>query len=745
LADGIDIQLNDKIAASIATKIKEIGSAAKSSYNAVEKLKTSLQGFNAVNNVFNNTASSAQKLATTINKSNSAIGSLKGNVTQLNNGLGKTATTANQVANNLKKVQAASTSTAKSFGTFSSAGRTLYTNLVALVGIRAFVGLANDADNLNNKLINVAKSSANFTELQGAMFDAANRTRTSVDSFTDAYVRYNKALIPLGANQATVLKFTETLSKAFIASGKTTEEASAGVIQLGQALQSGRLQGDEFRSVMENMPVEVIQALAEQLGVNVSQLKKLSTQGKITSDVILKAILGLSDTIDVKFNRTVLTVGQSFAILRNKAEEFFTSNTAPARILSSVILALANNMQIVIPLIVAFGTAWALVNFVGLLQDVKLLALGIVQLSGTLIPFIAGLLGGLAALYATGAAVATLIGKQDEYNDALGTGIANIVKIGQEITDLTKKSLGFDQLTTSMDSLDGATNNLVGSTATLNQNFTQLGHTGSGVYSVTDAMSALDQVSQRNVAASGKLNDNLKQTGVNAESAAGSLRSLGGTYNGVIDVNKALEGTSSALKYVAGDGKTAVSAVTSLGGTSNGVYQLSSAVKQLNSDLNNTATAADKAARAIKAAASIAGGALRDMAVNSPSFTTIKPPSSTVNSPSFTSLGPSGSKMTVLNPTSSVGAVQHLGAYANGGSMIIGGRGGVDRNRIAMDVSRGERVDVSTPAQQRAANRNNGPTIVNRNVMLTVNTPNADSFRRSRRQLAADLTAIQNA
>lgn len=65
------------------------------------------------------------------------------------------------------------------------------------------------------------------------------------------------------------------------------------LLQLSQALGSGTLQGDEFRSVMERLPA-VGQAVADSLGVTVGELKKLGSDGKLTTDVIIKALQGLA-------------------------------------------------------------------------------------------------------------------------------------------------------------------------------------------------------------------------------------------------------------------------------------------------------------------------------------------------------------------------------------------------------------------------------------------------------------------
>jgi tape measure domain-containing protein len=58
---------------------------------------------------------------------------------------------------------------------------------------------------------------------------------------------------------------------------------------LAQALGSGRLAGDEFRSVSEQVPT-VLAPIAAELGVTIGELKKLAAEGKLTSDVVLRAL-----------------------------------------------------------------------------------------------------------------------------------------------------------------------------------------------------------------------------------------------------------------------------------------------------------------------------------------------------------------------------------------------------------------------------------------------------------------------
>jgi tape measure domain-containing protein len=80
--------------------------------------------------------------------------------------------------------------------------------------------------------------------------------------------------------------------------------------QFGQALASGKLQGDELRSLLENMPT-LVEKLAGQLGVSVATLRQMGTEGKLTSDVVLPAMLRIAGDVNEQFARMPMTVSRA--------------------------------------------------------------------------------------------------------------------------------------------------------------------------------------------------------------------------------------------------------------------------------------------------------------------------------------------------------------------------------------------------------------------------------------------------
>ena len=107
----------------------------------------------------------------------------------------------------------------------------------------------------------------------------------------------------LGKSQQDTLRIVDLVGKAMKVSGASSTETAAGLQQFSQALQAGVLNGDEFRSVMENMP-RVSKALTDSLGVNIATLREMSAQGKLTASVVIDALnkAGVRDRKSTRLN-----------------------------------------------------------------------------------------------------------------------------------------------------------------------------------------------------------------------------------------------------------------------------------------------------------------------------------------------------------------------------------------------------------------------------------------------------------
>ena len=189
---------------------------------------------------------------------------------------------------------------------------------LAVNEVRKFADAWTDA---SNKIKVASQVSGVQADQLRNIADAAIRTRTELSAYIDIYSRLLRNAGKLEATQYGVARAAETVAKAFKAGGASATEASAGILQLGQALSAGLLQGDELRSIRENAPL-IAQAIADEMGTTVGELKKLGAEGKITGDILYKALISASDGIDAAFAQSIPTIADSFNNLRTAVIRF---------------------------------------------------------------------------------------------------------------------------------------------------------------------------------------------------------------------------------------------------------------------------------------------------------------------------------------------------------------------------------------------------------------------------------------
>jgi tape measure domain-containing protein len=195
------------------------------------------------------------------------------------------------------------------------------------LSIREVQQYADAWTNARNKLAAAGVAVGDLASRQNELADLANRTRTSFDATVDLYSKLTRATQTLGLSQQEVAQLTETLNMAFKAGGASTQEQTAAILQLSQALSSGALQGDELRSIRENAPL-LAKAIADEFGVTIGALKDLGAEGLLTSDRIVKAVQRARGEIEATFKSTIPTIGDAFTKLETEFGRYINSANA---------------------------------------------------------------------------------------------------------------------------------------------------------------------------------------------------------------------------------------------------------------------------------------------------------------------------------------------------------------------------------------------------------------------------------
>ena len=162
-----------------------------------------------------------------------------------------------------------------------------------LTQIRARINLINDG-------------SQSTAEIMDKIYGAANRSRGSYLDMADSVAKLNMLAKDAFSSNDEAIYFVEQLNKQFKISGASVEETTSAMYQLTQAMAAGKLQGDEFHSIMENAPM-LAQSIASEMGLTVGQLKEMSSQGLITADIIKEALFNSAEETNAKFAEIPMT------------------------------------------------------------------------------------------------------------------------------------------------------------------------------------------------------------------------------------------------------------------------------------------------------------------------------------------------------------------------------------------------------------------------------------------------------
>ena len=220
----------------------------------------------------------------------------------------------------LDKLTKSANNTEKQTNSLSSSFRRLRTTIAGLALFeitRQYAQITDSMKLLEARIKLVSSASDDYANVQKNLTIIANQNRVSIESVGQLYTKLKDPLTKLGVSTSSVLNITDAFSKSLLISGASTQEAAAATQQFAQAMASGRLQGDEFRSIAENSP-RFLRLMSEELGVSAGALRKMAEEGKLTADVVGGALLQGVQKLREEAKTIPTTIGGSFTVLLNE-------------------------------------------------------------------------------------------------------------------------------------------------------------------------------------------------------------------------------------------------------------------------------------------------------------------------------------------------------------------------------------------------------------------------------------------
>ena len=225
--------------------------------------------------------------------------------------------------------------------------------------VTTLVKFGSEVQNIENRLKLLNPSLGTTSENFNRVLQIANDTQQPLAATADLYQKVARSADQYGLSAGEVGKVTQTFANLLKLAGADAAAADGSIRQLGQALGSGALRGDEFNSIVEATAGEILPLLAKEMGVSIGQVRALAGEGKITGDVLLNALGKGADEVGSRVGNMSVTIGGAITKLQNNLLALGREGAPAFDAIAAGIELLADNLDGAIMFATAFIAALA--------------------------------------------------------------------------------------------------------------------------------------------------------------------------------------------------------------------------------------------------------------------------------------------------------------------------------------------------------------------------------------------------
>ena len=191
----------------------------------------------------------------------------------------------------------------------------------SIVAVQRFTSaVTNSSDTITNIENQLRAAGVAAEDIPAAFQDIvalSEQNRASIEATGGLFARVLRSSRELGLSQEQALTASTAFQQSLALSGASAQEAASASLQFGQALASGRLQGDELRSILENNSF-FAQTFARELGVGVGRLREMGAEGQLTSELLADVAQRIAPDINRQFQELTPTFEQVGELVRNR-------------------------------------------------------------------------------------------------------------------------------------------------------------------------------------------------------------------------------------------------------------------------------------------------------------------------------------------------------------------------------------------------------------------------------------------
>lgn len=285
-----------------------------------------------------------------------------------------------QVESAMSKLQTSATQVNRSLSSITASADRMGTALQAAFGIMAGRGLFDFIDglqNMENKLRVSTRSQEEFNTSIKAVKEISDKTGQSMSAIADLYSKAASNADKLGYSTNQVTSVTYAFATALQVSGASAQGSAAALYQFGQVLNKGKLNGDEFTTMTENLSGNVLNLLIRNMGITRQQFEEFKTKGLVGAKDFTDALIRSMDQLAAMQGKIGPTVGQSLNRIQNAFASMiidFERSTGIFRKVADAMTFLSKNIDSVVAGMAAIAVVFTVGRFVAIAAEIRVLA-----------------------------------------------------------------------------------------------------------------------------------------------------------------------------------------------------------------------------------------------------------------------------------------------------------------------------------------------------------------------------------
>lgn len=251
-----------------------------------------------------------------IDRASSSLGRLADSAKNAETASGQLDRASKSSSKSLSEVTRESDRASRSMGALASAIKPVAASLAAAFSVRTLTQYADSWSDMTSLVRVNISAQDDAAAVMERLADIARTTYSSLELTARGFAQNAFTLSALGKSTKQQLDYTSALNNALVVSGAKGQQAQMVQDSLNRAMAEGSLRGQELQNVM-NYGSAIASLLAEELGVNVTQLREMAKEGRITSEVIFNALVKNMERLEQTAESMPATIGDAFLLLRN--------------------------------------------------------------------------------------------------------------------------------------------------------------------------------------------------------------------------------------------------------------------------------------------------------------------------------------------------------------------------------------------------------------------------------------------